>query len=83
MKLTFKKNTMKTELNEVPAKTEPSYPYLKINRNTGCVVLFTEKDKGTCVYQSPTSTGELGDHLSCWEERNFELFNGTITLSND
>ena len=74
---------MKTELNEVPAKTEPPYPYLKINRNTGVVVLFTERNKGTCVYQTPKGSDEVGDHLVCWEERNFELFNGTITLSND
>ena len=74
---------MKTELNEVSAKTEASDPYLKINRNTGAVVLFAERNKGTCVYQTPKGSGEVGDHLVCWEERNFELFNGTITLSND
>lgn len=62
------------------------YPYLGIDRETGLVVLFVEKDTGTLVHDSeiknPSDKNRIGHYSQIWHENEFEYFNGNLVLSN-
>ncbi len=73
---------MKVEINETPTQENAEYPCLKVGKRTGVVVLFTDKRKGTVVFEG-NKIYELGFHSEVWNEENFTSYNGSITLSND
>ena len=58
-----------------------SYPLLYIKPKSGLVVLFTSQDTGTCIIPGETACkiGEIGND---WDEVNFVIYRGEITLKN-
>jgi len=71
---------MKTKIIE--KRTEgTSYPCLKIRKETGIVIFFTEKDTGV-VLDAGEDEFEVGLYDSGWNEKLFEKFEGKIELSN-
>lgn len=58
------------------------YPYLGYDELQGVVVLFTNEGKGMVVYTGNDSVYHIGDYGDFYED-SFEVFKGTITLSNE
>ena len=59
------------------------YPWIGIDKD-GDICIFVEEDKGLWVFMekgNPTDI-DLNDSFGCVES-DFEVFNGTITISND
>lgn len=67
---------MKVKINRSDATL---YPCLKIHENGITVVLFTNAGIGTVIQASPS--GHMGFHRKDWDEKTFEYFTGTVTLS--
>lgn len=62
---------------------ESEYPCLmESNTSNGLVVLMTAKGRGTVVY-SGLSARSVGYHDHGWSPHSFEVFTGTIKLSNE
>jgi hypothetical protein len=59
------------------------YPVLKRynHRDTDFIVLFVSKQTGVVVHTDNVSW-KLGHYSDGWSEEKFEVFEGTITLSN-
>lgn len=57
-----------------------SYPILKIYKKTGLIVLFSTKEKGTCIFGDDYH--QIGEYSDAWGEHNFEEYSGTVTLKN-
>ena len=57
-----------------------TYPCLKSYDKI--VVLFIEKDTGTCIYSDDPDIC-VGAYLEDWMECNFTPFNGEIVLKNE
>ena len=73
---------MKSEVNKpIEDKKEIKYPCLMKSKDH--IVLFTDKDVGTCVWCSEDIWGDLGYWTNDWNMHDFFNFNGSITLSND
>jgi len=68
---------MKSVIKEGQEKS--SYPCLKIHK-TGCVVLFTQVNVGVVVKEG--TLDHLGKFSDSFAEAYFNIFNGTIELSN-
>lgn len=71
---------MKSIVNKTEVEQVDEYPCLKIS-NKGNIVLFIGREAGTCIHTA--AFHEVGEYRGNWEESNFELFNGTVSLSND
>lgn len=69
MKTTAKENTV----------TPDEYPCLK-KANDGRIVLFCAPKMGAVVHIE--NTGYLGHQSECWNEDNFTLWHGSVTLEN-
>jgi hypothetical protein len=63
-------------------KPKIKYPYIGVSVFNGNIVLFTEPGKGTVLSCDETES-YVGYMTDNWDEHNYELFNGSITLSND
>ena len=70
MKVTVKK--------QEEATGKITYPFIGICNGT--VVLFTDRDMGTCLYDEHL---EVGRHSATWQQEYFKPLKGTIELSND
>ena len=70
---------MKVQVNEKEQK--PKYPYLGKMKSENVIVFFIDKSKGLVV--NDNDFYHVGNFLSIWEEKEFEPFKGSITLSND
>lgn len=68
---------MKVEVKE--AAQERKYPYLGRFRN-GAIVLFIDKKTGVCLVDGELNP--LGEFSDAWAEREFDVFIGSVTLSN-
>lgn len=71
---------MKSSLINGKTKTE-KYPCLKIYSND-MVVLFLDKGEGLVVHPGNSNDYNIGDYRVTWDEEEFELLTGTITLKN-
>ena len=73
---------MKIEVkNNDPQK---KYPWIGIDKD-GDICIFVEEDKGLWVFMekgNPTDI-DLNDSGIEYPESDFEVFNGTVTFSND
>ena len=58
-----------------------SYPYIGLFRSTGVIVLFTAPKTGFALTRS--AWYDIGSHHDSWFEADAEIFDGTVTLSND
>jgi hypothetical protein len=58
------------------------YPCLKRSLGTGCIVLFTERNKGIVVHNAGEGGMSEGTFTDCWNEEGFEHFDGRVTLEN-
>lgn len=63
-------------------KKEKSFPKLMQSKESGNVILFTEKEKGILVFEGDTYYG-LGHFSKSWNMDNFIDFEGNIILSNN
>ena len=74
---------MKAVINEKETPVQSKYPCLKQWPDTfvSHVVIFTEKNTGTIVYES--NGKDLGFYSTEWTEEHYTPFTGSITLSND
>jgi hypothetical protein len=80
---------MKSIINESKEEPKSLYPCLKIAPNN-LIVLFTGKTTGTIIHEADENSLTLsackrlivGYHSDIWSSTDFEIFNGSITLSN-
>ena len=70
--------TIKSELNAKNPPDAVGYPCLKVGEVTGCLYLFTEKNK--CVGLSGARLGEIYD---CASSDCYALYHGSITLTQE
>lgn len=67
------------KLEEEVAYLKPvEYPCFMESKETGTVVLFTQRSEGTVVKKGPEDL--LGYFSCCWEMDNFKPFKGTIEV---
>ena len=72
----------KTESNKLNSSTE--YPKLMVGINTGVIVLFSWKSKGTVINIGNGTTGlSVGDYFYEWKMETFEDFHGSVILNNE
>lgn len=64
-------------------ENEIKYPCLMRSKDSGCIVLFTERETGVCLYEGRSNICFIGEHYNKWNVNYFEPFNGTLTLSNE
>lgn len=77
---------MKSEIINGGAERETKYPCLKaLNKSSGIVVVFfVKKNLGIVVLNTTAAlVPQVGYFSEMWDERLFEPFKGTISLSND
>lgn len=62
---------------------EKKYPYL--GYYNGVVVLFTDKNTGTCVAEGDKDRDyiNLGRHSNCWPEHLYDMLRGSVKLTNE
>jgi hypothetical protein len=74
---------LKVEVNEIVVELQKQnhYPCLKKSKDKVCIVLFTSPNQGFLVGGEKISWA-IGTTGKYWDEKDFEKFNGTITLSN-
>lgn len=72
---------MSIKLNIKPGKKPPliEYPVLKQDKN-GCIVLFTQEDYGFCIVNPKHDPDNYKE--GCYNEADYNLFNGRIILEN-
>lgn len=76
---------IKVETSLVANKAK-SYPYLgqckkkNVFDAAHSIVFFTGKDTGVSL--NTTSTSELGEYSELWDEDQYEVMSGTVTISN-
>ena len=56
------------------------YPYIGYNHPTQ-LVLFTSKNTGILIWSKEKT--DLGHHSDKWSEQLFNVFNGSLILSNE
>jgi hypothetical protein len=56
------------------------YPYIGIVEENSLVVYFTTRNTGICLATGKTSNTQ-GNFYLYWDEPQFTLFNGTITIT--
>ena len=61
-------------------KKEVTYPCLGIYKNSNKIVLFSSLKTGTIIYSE--TDDKVGNHSNDWNS-NWELYTGTITLTNE
>lgn len=62
---------------------ECSYPVLKILKNSGgVIVMFIAPNKGIAVWSDNLKINEIGRYQEDWLENRFDVYNGSVTLSN-
>ena len=72
---------MKSKIKSGSNEVKSIYPCLKISQGLNQMVLFTSQGTGTLLHIG-TSITRMGEHSTEWAEDRFELFNGSIKLSN-
>lgn len=65
-------------------KAKSKYPCLKISTYNGIIILFTAPQTGMKMNYLCTSNAQsrVGEYSATWDEDNFVLFDGEVTLSN-
>ena len=71
-----------TLVNKEEKAIEIKYPCLMISNDNQIVVLFDRRGSGYVVY-SERQTQPFGYYSNSWVMPSFELFKGTIELTND
>jgi hypothetical protein len=76
---------MKVEVNEVKDSKEIEFPCLMKYNDNNLVLLVTGKSENKFIGTAINGNGAhvKGEHGNQWQVYELELFNGTITLSND
>lgn len=72
---------MKVEVVDKITKTL-SYPYLAINNDNNRIVLFTDVRKGIVLYAGDGDR-QMGFYSNDWNMDSYEIYTGSVTLSND
>lgn len=75
---------MKSEIRGYTVAVKSNYPCLKIAKDSGRIVLFTEPRTGMQVNTAEKGTYKMGRYCVDWWERDFELLpdNCEVVLSN-
>jgi hypothetical protein len=61
---------------------KPKFPCLMINKRTNVIILFFQYTQGICV-DPGQSRCIVGEHIPDVPHKDFEFFDGTVTLSNN
>ena len=72
---------MKSVVVETRVKRELDYPCLMKAKSNGFIVLFTNVNTGVII--DGKNIWSIGHYSKNWPEGLFEVFEGSITLSND
>lgn len=71
---------MKVEVKDKEHKHK--YPWIGIHSDNNVIVLFVKSNTGVCLHRGD-SIYPVGDWSYTWDEKEFNIFTGQITLSND
>ncbi len=75
---------MKIEISEQLKQTKREYPYIGVIKNYDCssrvYVLFISPQRGVCLDRG-SSVNMVGALCDTWAEPEFEVFQGTITIT--
>ena len=78
---------MKSKIKEAVKSNEVKYPCLKkwtyaLDPEHYMITLFLSKGCGVTVFKSEKSNADLFLYENSYDEDEFEVFNGEVTLSN-
>ena len=74
---------MKSEIKEKGSVLRKEYPWIAAHKDEhGLIVLFIKKDTGICLHNSINTHNPIGELENDWSELEFDIFTGTIILSN-
>ncbi len=66
---------------KVKVNIDRGYPCLKIARHSRTIVLFEAMNIGMCVFAGPLN--RIGEYSRSWDEEEFEMFYGDVTISSE
>ena len=69
-------------MKSVVEQKHQAYPYLKVHKDTGCIILAISSNMGT-VINSGKSVHPLGGMLKTADENQFSYYTGKVVLSNN
>jgi hypothetical protein len=60
------------------------YPYVgaceRLDPDDALLVLFHKENAGIVIYAGPKSVWSVGVYMNGWEEKLFEVFEGSVTI---